>query len=142
MPFDYGDAERQQQLNTIGKLNTALASLDSVVSDLADILAELQGVLSVDVQKQALIGATPATAAPSVTASTVVASNSARAGLIISNVGSEIAYLAIGDTAEVGKGFALFPNTTWSMDEYTFSQEAISAITVTGTTTLAIQELT
>ena len=83
---------------------------------------------------------TPATATATTNSSTVVASNSARKGLIVMNLGTTNVHFGCGSTALLNSGITLNPNGVWIMDQYTFTTSAINAIVSTGTATLAIQE--
>ena len=81
----------------------------------------------------------PATASVSVTDGVVIAANAARKKLVVVNLGSANVYFGDGYAAVLNSGIVLTPNGTWVMDRYTFTTNAIHAIS-TGAQTLAIQE--
>jgi hypothetical protein len=72
----------------------------------------------------------------------VVAANVDRVGLVLTNISSSTVYLALaGRVAVLNKGIILTPNGgTWTMDEYTFNNEKVSAIANTTNSVLAVQE--
>jgi hypothetical protein len=92
-------------------------------------------------------GGNPGVANAAVTASVtnsdsvVLAANALRTSAVIVNVGkTDWAYFGDGTAAQSNYGIALSPNGgTWVMDQYTFTVNAIHAISPTSTT-LSIQE--
>ena len=72
------------------------------------------------------------------TSSTAFAANPLRTGLACTNFGSANAFLAYGsNTAVSGGGIAILAGSTWWMDDYMFTNQAIQVI---GVTTLSCQE--
>lgn len=73
---------------------------------------------------------------------TVLAENYSRYGLLLTNLSSGTMYLAFGtNAAVVGSGVPILPDGgTFSMDDYTFTKEAIQAIAHSDNSLLAIQE--
>lgn len=72
------------------------------------------------------------------TSSTGLAANTVRTGLECTNTGSATAYLAFGANAAVsGSGLALTAGSTWWMDDYMFTNQAVQVI---GITTLSCTE--
>jgi hypothetical protein len=73
-----------------------------------------------------------------VTSATAFAANPSRTSLVCTNTGSATVYLAFGANAAVsGSGIAVTAGTTWWMDDYSFTTQAIQII---GISTLACQE--
>ena len=98
------------------------------------------GVLIVST-KTPLTGSTPATATVTGTSANVVASNSNRKGMVITNISSDIIYLSFGaSTAVVGDGIALSPYGVYEMEEYSYSTQAINAISSGTSSLVSIQE--
>ena len=81
----------------------------------------------------------PSPAVVSTISALVVSSNSVRRSLVIINTGEADVYFGTGQAAILGAGLVLSPFGTWVMDAYTFSTEAIYAIT-SSNSTLSIQE--
>ena len=81
----------------------------------------------------------PATATATVTDSVVLAANASRKKMVIVNLGSFNVFFGDGFSAALNSGIVLTPNGTWVMDRYTFTTNAIHAIS-TGSAILAIQE--
>ncbi len=72
------------------------------------------------------------------TSSTGLATNIARTGLECTNTGSATVYLAFGSNAAVsGSGLAITAGSTWWMDDYMFTNQAVQVI---GVTTLSCTE--
>ena len=70
--------------------------------------------------------------------STAFAANPLRTGLACTNFGSTNAFLAYGSNAAIsGGGIAVLAGSTWWMDDYLFTTQAIQVI---GVTTLSCQE--
>mgnify|MGYP001559413783 CR=1 FL=1 len=72
----------------------------------------------------------------------VVAENYSRVGLVLMNLSTGTVYLGFGtNAAVVGSGIPLLPSGgNWSMDDYTYTKEAINAIAHSNNSLLAIQE--
>jgi len=73
---------------------------------------------------------------------TAVAANLDRLGLVLTNLSNSTIYIAFGANAAVlNRGIVLTPNGgVWTMDEYNFTNERITAIANTANSILAIQE--
>ena len=91
-----------------------------------------------------ITGSAPVQASVGATSATIVNFNANRTGLVIVNLSTSTMYFAFGaNAAVVANGIALVPNGgTWTMDEYTFSKEAIQAIAHSANNIASIQELT
>lgn len=75
------------------------------------------------------------------TSAIIIPENLSRSGLILTNISSGTIYLGIGNTATMRAGIVLTPNGgNWSMDDYTYSKQAITAIGDSGTLIVAYQE--
>lgn len=71
----------------------------------------------------------------------IIPENLSRVGLIVTNISDQTIYLGIGNTATLSAGIVLTPaGGVWSMDDYTYSKEAITAIGHSGTLVVAFQE--
>ena len=71
----------------------------------------------------------------------VVAESYFRIGLILTNLSTGTMYLAFGNTSTLQAGIPLLANGgVFSMDNYTFSKEAVTAIAHSDNSLLAIQE--
>ena len=72
----------------------------------------------------------------------VVAENYSRVGLVMTNLSDSTMYISFGvSTAVLGSGMPILPyGGNFSMDEYTYSKEAINAISHSTNSLLAIQE--
>ena len=109
-------------------------------SDLDEPQQGSGGASKVQIQGVAITPVAPATASPSSSSSEVVAVNTARRGLIITNTGAINVYFSYGSySAVVGSGIVLTAGGSWVMDSFTFSTLAINAI-CTSSSTLSIQE--
>jgi len=93
--------------------------------------------------KNALTGSSPTFVTVSSVSSAAVAANASRKGLVLTNTSTtKTVSLGLGATAVNGSGIILAPNGVWTMDEYTYTTQAINAITTSATANLAIQEFT
>ena len=70
----------------------------------------------------------------------VVPENMDRVGLMITNISDQTVYLAIGQTSTLKAGIVLTPTGAWSMDEYSYSKQAVTAVGHSGTLVVAFQE--
>lgn len=84
-----------------------------------------------------LTGSSPATASVSNSSTQMVASNSSRKAIFITNVGSVVVFLAFGTAAISNRGIALYPGGTFG--PYPNTTQAINGICASSST-LAIQE--
>jgi hypothetical protein len=93
--------------------------------------------------KTSLVYSSPQTATVNTTSTVILAANSARLGLYLSNTSGQMISLAFnGQTAAYQYGITLFPGEKFYMDEYSFTTGAVSAITTGSTTYIGIQEIT
>lgn len=93
--------------------------------------------------KTSLVYSAPITATVNTTSTLILAANSARLGLILSNTSSQqISFGFSGNAAAYQYGLTLYPGEKFQMDEYTFSTGAIYAVTTGATTYIGIQEIT
>ena len=90
------------------------------------------------------IAGTPAatTVAVATSSTTVLAANSGRHGLILSNAGANNIYVNLGGGTAVNTNVLLAPNSAPLVLTNFCPQTAITAIAATGTTNLAVVELT
>ena len=76
-----------------------------------------------------------------VTSSQLVAANNSRRGLAIINVSSSTLSLAFGGgTAIINTGVTLFPNSSFTMDAFSFTLGQVNAIASAAGTAVAVQE--
>ena len=80
------------------------------------------------------LGAAPISVTTGVTSAAVVVANGTRTGLVCTNIGTYTVFLAVGNTAVASSGIAILANTTWKMDAYTFSTQAVNAISASAST--------
>lgn len=87
-------------------------------------------------------GAAPAQIDVDTASKEVVAENYNRVGLLLTNLASGTMYLAFGtNAAVVGSGPVLGPDGgSFSMDDFSFTKEAVNAIAHSNNSLLAIQE--
>ncbi len=103
------------------------------------LYAEVSG--SVISTKSGLTGNAPAAVAVGVGSALAVAANALRKGLILVNTAGVNTSIAFGANAAVlNAGITLVPLSTWKMDEYSFTTEAVNAISAAGPSNLAVQE--
>jgi hypothetical protein len=82
----------------------------------------------------------PATASVGTTSTLILAANSSRRGLYLSNTTSYQISIAFGNTASYQYGITLFPGEKFYMDQYSFSTQAVNAISSVATY-IGIQEI-
>lgn len=71
----------------------------------------------------------------------VVPERYTRAGLTLVNISSNNIFLSLnGSAAVMYKGDCLVPNSTWNMDDFSFTNGSIYAIASGANSTLTIQE--
>ena len=103
------------------------------------------GALKVDVVQSvfanasSLTASSPTSSSVTIVSASVLAANASRKGLVFTNVGGNWIYLGLGVAAQTGKGIALSPFGSWTMNEFTFFTGQIFAISDSGSD-LAIQE--
>lgn len=76
------------------------------------------------------------------TSKEIVAENYGRVGLVLVNLSDNTAYIAFGtNAAVVGSGIVVLPfGGSFAMNEYTYSKEAVNAISHADNSLLSIQE--
>lgn len=110
--------------------------------NLQAILTDTTGAVYVT-DRIPLTGAAPAAVSVGVTSGLVIAANTARRGLVLTNTSTGIISFNInGGTAVLRSGITLYPGGHWEMDSYTFTTAAIEGIASVAASNLAIQELT
>lgn len=92
--------------------------------------------------KTALTPAAPANATVGVASAEAVAARTTRKGLVLVNTSANWIFLGFGaNAAVVNKGISLSPNGgSWTMDEHTFTRQAVNAIAEAGGSNLGVQE--
>lgn len=93
----------------------------------------LSGTINASAPTNALVGTTP---------SVVVTANNDRVGLVLTNLSNGTIYIGIGNTSTLSAGIVITKDGgNWNMDEYTFSNQGISAVAHQANSILSIQEL-
>jgi hypothetical protein len=93
--------------------------------------------------KSPLTFSAPTTATVNTTSTLILAANTARRGLCLSNTSPQQISLGFnGNAASYQNGITLFPGEKFLMDEYSFSTGAIYAVTTGATTYIGVQEMT
>lgn len=83
----------------------------------------------------------PSRARVGTTSEVIIPENINRVGLIVTNISEQTIYIGIGNTATLTAGIVLTGGGgAWSMDDYTYSKEAITGIGHAATLTVAFQE--
>jgi hypothetical protein len=90
--------------------------------------------------KTSLTANSPTAASVGVTSAQILAANSSRKGLILTNTSNNNISLGFGSAAVLNSGITLYPNGVFSMDEYMFTTSAINAIASVASSNLGIQE--
>lgn len=90
-----------------------------------------------------LTGAAPSAVSVGVASGVVIAANTSRRGLVLTNTSiGIISFNIVGGSAVLRSGITLYPGGHWEMDSYTFTTAAINGIASVAASNLAIQELT
>lgn len=101
---------------------------------------ETDGLL-VNPKKKAQTPASPTAASVGTTSGTAVAANANRTGLVLVNTSNNTISLGFADTAVLNSGITLVgPGGSFTMDAFTFTVGAITAIASVAGSNLAIQE--
>jgi hypothetical protein len=102
-----------------------------------------QGAQRVDTKSVRTFSA-PTAAIVNTTSTLILAANTSRKGLYLSNTtgNQQVSFGFDGNAAVYQNGLTLYPGEKFWMDEYSFSTGAIYAITITATTYIGIQEIT
>lgn len=98
-------------------------------------------VVSISSNYASLTASTGTAISVGVASTSVLASNTARAGAVFTNTSNAIISCTTG-TAVLRSGITLYPGGDWSMDPYTFTQGAINCIASAAASNLAVQEFT
>lgn len=137
-------------------VNTASEGVDGTTSPFSsvsvagkDANGNLQTVLTdttgaiVTTDRIALTAESPSAISVGVASGVVIAANTSRRGLVLTNTSTGIISFNIsGGTAVLRSGITLYPGGHWEMDSYTFTTAAINGIASVAASNLAIQELT
>lgn len=97
---------------------------------------------SVSIVKTPLTPSAPTTASVGITSAQIVASNSSRTGLIITNLSVNRVFIGLGATAVLNSGISLYPGGTYQMSEFDFTTGAVNAVASAASSTVSIQEFT
>lgn len=93
--------------------------------------------------KTPLTAATPTTATVGTSSAQIVATNSLRKGLIVTNLSNNVISIGIGTTAVLNSGITLTAyGSVWQESEYDFVTGAINAIASVASSIISIQEFT
>ena len=88
-----------------------------------------------------LTGDVPSMAGVGTASEIIVPENVTRVGLMVTNISDQTIYLGFGQTATLKAGVVITPGGgAWSMDEYSYTKEAVTAIAHEGTLVIAFQE--
>lgn len=82
----------------------------------------------------------PTAASVGVASGVVIATNSSRKGLVLTNTSNNIMSFGLGSAAVLRSGITLFPGGQWVMDEFTFTTAAINGIASAASSNVAIEE--
>lgn len=121
------DSNRSADISTVGSAGALKVDIVQAVA------LSTSGV-------SALTAAAPATATVSQTSAVIVASNSSRRGLILTNIGRSSVFIAIATGAVANRGIFLGPFGTWNMGAESFVTGTINAITSGADAIVTIQE--
>lgn len=91
--------------------------------------------------KTGLTAQAPTAASVGVTSAQVVAANTSRKGLVLTNNSTANISIAFGGNAAVsGSGIVLYPGGVFFMDEYMFTTAAVNAVATAAASNLGVQE--
>lgn len=90
--------------------------------------------------KTPITPASPAVVSVGVATTVVVAANTNRKGLVLTNTSVNKISLAFGVSAVSNSGIVLYPGGTYEMDEYMFTTSAVNAIATVAASALSVQE--
>lgn len=90
--------------------------------------------------KTPLTGLSPQSATVTGTSAVIVGANADRKGLIIKNLSSDYISLAFATTAVINNGITLTPLSSFAMDEYCYSTQAIEAVSSGTSSDVAYEE--
>lgn len=125
-------SQHANSFNTLGQKNMAGSTPVVLASD--------QSAIPVTITKTALTGNSPTSATVGTSSASVLAANTNRRGLVLTNLSVNNISFGLGVAAVLGSGITIVPNGVWVMDEYTFSTQQIFAIAGGASSALAIQE--
>ncbi len=89
-----------------------------------------------------LVAAAPTSASVGVVSAQILATNSSRRGLVLTNLSNATISVGFGSAAVLNAGVTLMPGGTFVMDSFMFSRAAVNTIASAAASTLAIQEYT
>lgn len=94
-----------------------------------------------NIHTSTITGSVPAAAGVGIVSEIIVPANVDRNGLMITNISDGTIYLGIDTTATLKAGIVLIPGGgSWSMDDFSYSKGAITAIGHSATLIVAFQE--
>jgi len=89
----------------------------------------------------ALTPGTPTSVTSGLTSSVLVAANTARKGLVITNLSANhISLNLLNGTATLSAGITLYPGWIWQMDNFTFTTNGITVVASAAGSTVSVQE--
>lgn len=106
---------------------------------LQSIATDISGNVFVN-QKISSTAASPTAVSVSTSSIQIVAANTARKGLVITNVSNNRISIAIGVTAVLNQGITLYPGGIYVMDAFTYNLSAFNAVASAASSAVAIQE--
>lgn len=122
--------------------NTVQVGGKDTGGNLQTISTDTTGAIFVST-RLALTGSAPSAASVGVSSGVVIAANSSRRGLVLTNTSNNVVSFNIaGGSAVLREGITLYPGGNWDMDEFTFTTSAINGIASAASSNIAIQELT
>lgn len=83
---------------------------------------------TVTINNQYLSGSSPFGTTVTTTSKTMIGSNSLRRGLVITNASGTTVYFGVNNAATMFSGITLYPAGVWVMDQFTFTNQSIQAI--------------
>lgn len=103
------------------------------------ISVDVNGVLQVAANVPLTPG-TPAAITVGTSSASILAANSVRKGLIITNQSANKIFLGLGTAAVINAGICLLPGGQWNMNEYCFTTLVINAIASAASSAGTLQE--
>lgn len=85
---------------------------------------------------------TPAAAVVGTSSSLVLAANTARKGVVLTNVSANRISISFGAAATINRGITIFASDRWEMNALSFNTEDIYAVASGASSTLCIQQFT
>lgn len=132
--------EGEAQLNLSYQTTTGCMIVDSVDGVQPNDNEDLNNLLTRTFGK-CLVASQSAKVTCAATTTALVAENQKRKGLVLVNTGVQGVFLGFGEDAVLNQGIYMAANGgEWSMDEFTFTKEAVNGITAQLTSNVSIQE--